>query len=198
MRQRERQLHRIAHTHRLAPPLTGRGAQPLSAPRVSTGHSPPRAERGSDTGSDPIYCAAIKQLTIAGGPHAGRRSLKLPRRPRLPATSHQGARRGAHRRPPHTSPTTTDSTVIPWRKNAPSQRTYYAHPVRLISTPGLGPAGRWDSAAVIRETTAPSWHTESCHDPAVVVGSGGKRPSAQLLRTPFGGAHALWALVFLA
>ena len=27
-----------------------------------------------------------------------------------------------------------------------------------------------------------SWHTESCHDPAVVVGSGGRRPSAQLLR----------------
>ena len=57
----------------------------------------------------------------------------LPRRPPPPA-AHQ--------------PSPTDSTVIPWRKNAPSQNSLYAHPRRLISTPGLGPAGRWDTVTI--------------------------------------------------
>ena len=50
-----------------------------------------------------------------------RRSLKLPRRPRQPATSRQGARLGARRRPPHPRPTTTDSTVILGSRTRPAR-----------------------------------------------------------------------------
>ena len=60
---------------------------------------PPREERGS--GLIP-NCAGHQAVDYRrGGPR--RRSLKPGRRPRQPATSRQGAHRGAHRRPPHTS-----------------------------------------------------------------------------------------------
>ena len=103
-------------------PLPGAGRSPHQ-PHESQLAIPPRAERGAGL----IYCGGHQAVDYRRGAPR-RRSLKR-RRPRPPATSRQGARRGAHRRPPHTSPTTTDSTVIPWRKNAPSQNTHYAHPV---------------------------------------------------------------------
>ena len=93
----------LAHTHRLAP-YRARGAAPISPTSVNW-PSPPQRERGS--GLIP-NCAGHQAVDYSRGAPR-RRSLKLPRRPRLPATSRQGARRGAHRRPPHTSPTTTDS-----------------------------------------------------------------------------------------
>ena len=90
----------LAHTHRLAP-YRARGAAPISPTSVNW-PSPPQRERGS--GLIP-NCAGHQAVDYSRGAPR-RRSLKLPRRPRPPATSRQGARRGAHRRPPHTSPTT--------------------------------------------------------------------------------------------
>ena len=137
--------HRVlAHMHRLAP-YRARGAAPISPTSVNW-PSPPRAERGSARTDPELRALATKQLTTAGGPTPALAQASTasqtasnetpgrpPRRPPPPA---------AHQPPP------TDSTVIPWRKNAPSQKTYYAHPRRLISTPGLGPAGRWDTVTV--------------------------------------------------
>ena len=128
--------HRVlAHTHRLAP-YRARGAAPISPTSVNWPF-PPRAERGSS--AVPIQQRAGHQAVDYSRGALRRRSLKLPRRPRQPATSRQGARRGAHRRPPHTRPTTVDDRQYrhPWQPNAPSQNTHYAHPLRLISTPTL-------------------------------------------------------------
>ena len=118
--------HRVlAHTHRLAP-YRARGAAPISPTSVNWPF-PPRAERGSS--AVPIQQRAGHQAVDYSRGASRRRSLKLPRRPRQPATRRQGARRGAHRRPPHTSPTTDRlPAVTPWRTNAPSQKTHHAYP----------------------------------------------------------------------
>ena len=87
-----------AHAPPRAPPHTGRGAQPLSAPRVSTGHSPP-ARRGGAAPCPYSSALAIKQLTTAVGPHAGARSSfhgvpdSQQRDARAPAAAPTAARR---------------------------------------------------------------------------------------------------------
>ena len=114
--------HRVlAHTHRLAP-YRARGAAPTSPTSVNWPF-PPRAERGSS--AVPIQQRAGHQAVDYSRGAPRRRSLKLPRRPRLPATRRQGARRGAHRRPPHTSH---------HRQTVPSSLGERTHPVRKLIT----------------------------------------------------------------
>ena len=104
---------------------------------------PPREERGS--GLIP-NCAGHQAVDYRRGAPR-RRSLKPGRRPRQPATSRQGARRGAHRRPPHPRPTTTDSTVTLGSRTRPaSELIMRIHCGRLA--PPLGLAGGKDTAAV--------------------------------------------------
>ena len=127
-----------------------------------------------------------------------RRSLKPGRRPRQPATSRQGARRGAHRRPPHTSPTTVDDRQYrrPWQPNAPSQETHYAYRLRPISTPGLGLAGGKDTAAL---RAGPSRHRDipNLAMTQQLLWGAGKTPSAQRRVHPLRDPHALWAFSLL-
>ena len=117
----------LAHTHRLARLLPGAGRSSPYQPHECQLAIPPQRERGS--GLIP-NCAGHQAVDYRRGAPR-RRSLKLPRRPRLPATRRQGARRGAHRRLPHTRPITVDDRQYrhPWPPNAPSQNTHYAHPV---------------------------------------------------------------------
>ena len=103
---------------RTASPLTGRGRSTYQPPECQLAIPPPRGEGEQRT--DQICALAIKQLTNSRGA-LRRRSLKLPRRPRQPATSRQGARRGAHRRPPHTSH---------HRQTVPSSLGERTHPAR--------------------------------------------------------------------
>ena len=134
----------LAHTHRLAP-YRARGAAPISPTSVNW-PSPPRAERGSARTDPELRALATKQLTTAGGPYAGARSSfhGVPdcqqRDARAPAAAPTAARR---------TPATTDRQYRhPLAKERTQSETHYAHPRRLISTPGLGPAGRWDTVAI--------------------------------------------------
>ena len=113
----------LAHTHRLAP-YRARGAAPTSPASVNWPF-PPRAERGSS--AVPIQQRAGHQAVDYSRGASRRRSLKLPRRPRQPATRRQGARRGAHRRPPHTNPTTTDFQPSPLGGPTHPARIFFTH-----------------------------------------------------------------------
>jgi hypothetical protein len=147
---------------------------------------PPREERGS--GLIP-NCAGHQAVDYRRGAPR-RRSLKPGRRPRQPATSRQGARRGAHRRPPHPRPTTTDSTVTLGSRTRPaSELIMRIHCGRLA--PPLGLAGGKDTAAV-------PWRPPRINDipnlvtnPVVCLGAERLRVRSAAY-TP-SGALALWA-----
>ena len=85
---------RASRTRTASTPHRARGASLISPTSVNW-LTPPRAERGSDL----IYCAAIKQLTTAGGPYAGARSSfhgvpdSQQRVARAPAAAPTAARR---------------------------------------------------------------------------------------------------------
>ena len=111
----------LAHAHRLARLLPGAGRSSPYQPHECQLAIPPQRERGS--GLIP-NCAGHQAVDYSRGAPR-RRSLKLPRRPRLPATSRQGARRGAHRRPPHTSH---------HRQTVPSSLGERTHPARKLIT----------------------------------------------------------------
>ena len=110
--------HRVLRAHAPPRPLPGAGRSTYQPPECQLAIPPPRGEGEQRT--DQICALAIKQLTNSRGA-LRRRSLKLPRRPRQPATSRQGARRGAHRRPPHTSH---------HRQTVPSSLGERTHPAR--------------------------------------------------------------------
>ena len=147
---------------------------------------PPREERGS--GLIP-NCAGHQAVDYRRGAPR-RRSLKPGRRPRQPATSRQGARRGAHRRPPHPRPTTTDSTVTLGSRTRPaSELIMRIHCGRLA--PPLGLAGGKDTATV-------PWRPPRINDipnlvtnPVVCLGAERLRVRSAAY-TP-SGALALWA-----
>ena len=109
---------------------------------------PPRGEGEQRT--DQICALAIKQLTTAGGPHAGARSSfhGVPDRQQRDARAPAAAPTAARRTP---APPRQTSSRHPLADERTQPENSSRSPVRLISPPGLGPAGRWDTVAVTRD-----------------------------------------------